>query len=166
MLKRIERLSDICFGDLMGVYEEGNRENAQELYGHMDRNAAMIQAEQDFYGYLSQVFFQTEGAYYAVWAEKGRYVSALRLEPYQDGLLLEGLETAPGKRRKGYAKKLITAALKSVDLPVYSHVNKGNAASLATHYACGFVRISEQATLIDGTVVEYCCTLLRKRGKG
>lgn len=64
-------------------------------------------AEEDFREYLSQVFFAAEGAAYFILEEAGRYVSALRLEPYEDGLLLEALETAPEERRKGYAAHLI-----------------------------------------------------------
>ena len=66
-------------------------------------------AEEEFYRYLSQVFFKTPGAICAVWEESGRYVSALRLEPYRDGLLLEALDSQTKLRRRGYAGGLIEA---------------------------------------------------------
>lgn len=165
MLILFDSLSNLRFGELMCVYEEGNRENAKDLYGHMDRNAGIIQAEQDFYAYLEQVFFKTNNARYAIWEEDGHYVSALRLEPYEDGLLLAALETRPGYRQQGYAQRLIRSAMDLVLVPVYSHVNKGNMASLKTHFSCGFERISEYAKRIDGSMVDDCCTLIRKPDK-
>ena len=76
-------------------------------------------------------------------------------------MLLEALETAPEQRRKGYATALIRAALAQVGtVKIYSHVGKRNEASLKTHIACGFRRISEQAVYADGSVNDRCCTLL------
>lgn len=160
MLLVANRLTDISFGKLMEVYEEGNLIKAKEIYGYMDLNAAIIQVEQDFYGYLRDVFFQTAGAQYLIWEENGRYISGLRLEPFEDGLLLEALETRPDSRGMGHAKRLVCIAVDRSSVPVYSHVNKNNAASLRTHEACGFKRILEWGKLIDGTIAEYCCTLL------
>ena len=106
------------------------------------------------------MFFKTEGAYYLIWEEAGRYVSALRLEPYRDGLLLEALETAPEQRRKGYAAKLMSAAQEFVgDTKLYSHVHKRNIPSLNVHDFCGFHRILEYAVYTDGSVNDRCCTL-------
>jgi RimJ/RimL family protein N-acetyltransferase len=119
--------------------------------------------EQDFYQYLRECFFTTEGAIYALWSPAGEYVSALRLEPYQDGLLLEALETAPGQRRKGYAADLITAVLQMVgETKVYSHVSKRNTASLRTHEKCGFHRVLEHAVYADGSVLTTSCTFCSK----
>ena len=103
-----------------------------------------------------------------MWEEDSRYISALRMEPYKDGLLLEALETHPDYRCRGYAKKLISAVLDHLlsqeSKPIYSHINKRNVASLNTHTACGFQRISEQAVYIDGSVTPHCCTM-RYRSK-
>ena len=97
----------------------------------------------------------------AIW----KMVSALRLEPYRDGLLLEALETHPMHRRKGYAKELVTAVMETVgEQRVYSHVGKRNVASLNTHLSCGFQRISEQAVYADGSINDRCATLLYTRG--
>lgn len=164
MLKTYVRLGEIEFGKLMDVYYEGNRENAEDRYPYEDVHVGILKAEQDFYQYLRESFFGVEGAVYAVWEEQGKYLSALRLEPYADGLLLEALETHPDYRRKGYAKKLIEAVL--VDLKdkgiekIYSHINKRNVGSLQTHLSCGFQRICEQATYIDGSVTRSSCTMV------
>ena len=69
---------------------------------------------QDFYGFLNEDFFP-EGIC-CVWEEKGHYVAALRLQKWQDGYLLEGLQTHRDHRRKGYARMLITAAMDALDL--------------------------------------------------
>jgi len=76
----------------------------------------------------------------------GRYVSALRLEPYRDGLLLEALETAPEQRRKGFAAALIRAVQCFLEgkTKLYSHVDKRNLSSLKVHEKCGFRIVSEQ----------------------
>ena len=159
MLKIIDSIDKLRFFELMGVYEEGNRCNARAFYSHMDARAAVITAEQDFYQYLSEVFYETSGAYYAVWEKDGHYVSALRFEPFEDGLLLEGLETAPGERGKGHASKLMAEVLQTVSVPVYSHVAKENVPSLKTHQKCGFVRYMDHARLIDGKIDRDMVTL-------
>ena len=158
MLHIARTMAQLDFSRMMAVYEEGNRGNAEELYPDLPRPQALLRAEQDFYQYLRYDFFTTAGAYYALWQEGGEYVSALRIEPYKDGVLLEALETAPGMRRRGYAEKLMRAVL-STEKKIYSHVSKRNVASLNIHEKCGFVRVSEQATYIDGSVSSKCCTL-------
>ncbi len=145
------RLKDISFSSLMEVYLEGNSQN----------NRGLLQAEQDFWQYLQEVFFQTPGACYALWVWDGRYACALRLEPYKDGELLEGVETAPDLRRRGFAKALMRSALAGRP-KVYSHVNKENLPSLALHKACGFRIISHSAQYIDGSADDRCYTLCRE----
>lgn len=160
MLIVAKNLRDFNFGKLMEVYIEGNLENAQDLWPEEPEGRQIALAEQEFYQYLQQVFFKTEGAYYLIWEEAGRYVSALRLEPYRDGLLLEALETAPGQRKKGYAAKLMSAAQEFVgDTKLYSHVHKRNIPSLKVHEFCGFQKILEHAVYADGSVNDRCCTL-------
>lgn len=125
----------------------------------MDRQLEL--AEQDFYQYLREVFFPVPGAVYCIWQEENAYVSALRLEPYRDGLLLEALETAPGERRRGYAEALIRAVLERfAPTKIYSHVGKRNYPSLKTHEKCGFRRALDYAVYVDGSVNRHCCTLV------
>ena len=160
MLRWFTTAKDLDFRRLMTVYEEGNLETAAADYPHLPQMQGVMQAEQDFYQYLRESFFPTTGASYAVWEENDTYVSALRLEPHRDGLLITALETAPQYRRRGFAKKLITAVLEA--LPgekLYSHVSKRNVASLRTHASCGFQKISDYATYLDGSVLRSSCTL-------
>lgn len=163
MLKLCYALLDLKFSDLMEVYQEGNAENAREFYPQEEKNIGILSAERDFYQYLNESFFPANGAVYAIWIERGTYVSALRLENYQDGLLLEALETHPDYRRRGYAVKLINATVAEMRnsgySKIYSHIGKRNTASLNTHKACGFQRISEHAVYIDGSVTDRACTL-------
>ena len=154
MLILAKKCRELSFGRLMEIYVEGNLEQGQELAPDETEARQIALGEQAFYNYLEQVFFRTPGAVYAVWEVDGTYVSAMRLEPYQDGLLLEALETAPAERRKGYAKALIQAVLPQLgDVKVYSHVNKRNTASRKTHEACGFVKCLDHAVYADGSVL-------------
>ena len=161
MLKTFYRLKDLDFQMLMAVYEEGNLENALEFYPDDSPDVQLQKVKQSFEDYLREDFFRVKGVRYAVWEEAGEYISALRLEPYEDGFLLEALETMPARRRMGYSMKLISAVLE--ELPkgttVYSHVGKRNAASLGAHLRCGFEKHLDYAKYIDGTVTLYCLTL-------
>ena len=132
MLYLARSLSRLHFSSLMAVYAESNRENGREFWPEEPEMRQIQLAEEDFYRYLSQVFFRSPGAVYAVWEENGWYVSAMRLEPYRDGLLLEALETAPEQRRKGFAAALIRAVQCFLDgkTKLYSHVDKRNLSSL------------------------------------
>ena len=161
MLIVANRLREITFGKLMDIYQEGNLENGRERWPNETAERQLALAEEDFRQYLRECFFPTPGAVYFVWQENGQYVSALRLEPYQDGLLLEALETRPTMRRKGFAAKLIKEML--LTLPkgtiVYSHVSKRNFASLKTHEVCGFEKMLDYAVYADGSVLRNSCTL-------
>lgn len=160
MLILAKTMGEIHFRRLMEVYEDSCRENGEEFWPNETPERQLALAEDGFYDYLTGSFFRTKGAVYAIWQAEGRYVSALRLEPYRDGLLLEALETAPDRRQKGYAGKLIRSVLEQYnDMKIYSHVGKRNTASLRTHETCGFRRILEHAVYIDGSVNGRCCTL-------
>ena len=155
MLCVVKRMGELDFAALMEVYEEGNLENGEELWPELPEGLRQLNAEQAFHQYLRECFFVTPEAVYCIWQEKGKYVSALRLEPYQDGLLLEALETAPHSRRKGYAAALIKAVLETFgEKKIYSHVSKRNTASLRTHESCGFHRIADHAVYADGSVMQ------------
>ena len=160
MLITANSLRDIAFGKLMDVYQEGNLENGQDRWPDESAGRQLALAEENFYNYLQQVFFKTEGALYLIWEDNGKYVSALRLEPYRDGLLLAALETNPQMRKRGFAEKLVKAVLECVgEKRVYSHVSKTNAASLRTHEKCGFEKILDYAVYADGSVNNRYCTL-------
>ena len=144
-LKIVRSLRDLQFSKLLDVYSES-------LDSACGSNQKRLDAEQDFYAFL-RVFFQK--GFYAVWEENGHYISALRLEPYKDGFLLEAVETAPDFRDQGYAKKLLKAVLEYIReqeiCPIYSHVAKDNLPSLSLHTACGFRKVANMAAYIDGS---------------
>lgn len=153
MVRFARIMCDLNFDELMLVYEEGNRENGAESYPDASEERRLEKAEQDFRDYLQSVFFKTKGAFYAILEKDGHYVSALRLEPFRDGLLLEALETKPSERKKGFAALLIRSVLQEVETrPVYSHINKWNKLSQKTHAACGFRKVHDFAEYIDGSV--------------
>ena len=159
MLILATKLYELSFTGLMAVYEEGNRENGALMYPDQPENRQVLNAEQSFYQYLKESFFPTKGAVYAIWEEEGVYISALRLEPYEDGLLLEALETIPTYRRQGYATRLIQEVQRVFPQKIYSHVSKSNVASLAIHEKCGFSRMLDHARYIDGSVARNAITL-------
>ena len=78
---------------LIAVYDESIRENSERFL------ISKWQGEDAFLSYLEEDFFRQKSAFYAIWLVENSYQSALRLEPYRDGLLLEALETAPNARR-------------------------------------------------------------------
>lgn len=163
MLILAHSLRDLRFGALMEVYADSNEEKASD-WPNLPRGHALTLAEQDFRQYLQEVFFPTVGALCAVWEEQGRYVSALRLEPYRDGLLLEALETRPDQRGKGYAQTLIREMQRYLaqqgPVKLYSHIAKRNSASRKVHEQCGFRIISDHAVYINGSVDYRCDTWL------
>lgn len=163
MLVIAKSFRDLRFSELMQVYEQSNLEAAEERK-NLPPMFALQLAEQDFRQYLQEVFFRTKGAVCCIWEENGHYVSALRLEPYRDGLLLAALETAPAFRKRGYASALIQAVQQYLaacgNVKIYSHVNKQNIASVCTHEKCGFRVISDRAVYLNGSVDSRCSTFL------
>lgn len=164
MLTVAKTLKALQFSSLMAVYEESNRENGEEFYPNLPPQEQLLQAEQDFYNYLRDGFFKEPGGAYYIWSAQGQYVSALRLEPYQDGLLLEALETHPAFRGRGYAKQLIRAVLETADYEkIYVHISRRNAPSIAVHTACGFRKILDYGVYVDGSVNHYTDTYLYEK---
>lgn len=164
MLIVAKSMKELSFGKLMEVYAEGNLENGRERWPEEPEGRQIALAEEDFFNYLQQIFFKTDNASYLIWEEGGRYISALRFEPYLDGLLLEALETRPEMRRRGYGVKLLEAALEFAgDSVVYSHIHKQNTASICAHEKCGFTKVGNRAVYIDGSVNKRCCTYCRKK---
>lgn len=103
--------------------------------------------------YLNTSFFQESDACLLVLTETGISRSVLRMEPYSSGWLISGVETAPECRRKGYALELLHSAIERAgEKPVFSHVSKTNAASMALHRKAGFRQGADFARLLDGTV--------------
>ena len=156
MLIVVRSMRDLLFGQIMAVYEQGNLEQGRRKWPDEPEGRQLALAEQDFFDYLRQCFFTLPGAVICTWQVEGRHVSALRLEHWKDGVLLTGLETAPDQRGKGYACALIRAVQDYLSQQgkgrVYSHISKGNAASIHVHEKCGFRKIYDHAVLLDGSV--------------
>lgn len=169
MLKLIHSISGLRFSNLMEVYSESNTMNGMEQYAHLADVEQLNAAEMDFYHYLHSVFFRQENSFYAVWEASGKYLSALRVEPYLEGYLLCALETHPLERGKGYARNLIQGVTRYLAEQgsgiIYSHVSKKNGASLGVHRACGFEIIKDHAVYSDGSVLSNNYTLALKYEK-
>ena len=156
MIKVISSVKSLDFRQLTDVY-------ADELFGQKS-NQKILEAEQDFYQFLFD-FFKIQNAFYALWVIDGQYLAALRMEPYQDGVLLAGLHTAPGSRRKGYAENLLQAVFVYLQQAgckkIYSHIRNGNIPSVMLHKKCGFEKILDYAAYIDGSVDHRSATYIK-----
>lgn len=151
MLICADCLQQLDYPLLMALYREGNAENGEYFYPDEPPRRQLALVEEDFRQYLSEDFFSIPGVCYWIWQEENVYLSALRLEPFRDGLLLEALETHPDHRRMGHAKALLTAVLQALPkgTRIYSEISKKNLASQATHRACGFALLQDDSDL-DG----------------
>ena len=163
MLIVAKSLEELNFPELMKIYVEGNREHGEEMWPDKTEKEQLSLAEQDFHSFLRDRFFSKPEAVYMIQEAEGRYVSALRLEPNRDGLLLEALETLPGERRKSYAVSLISAVQRWLkargEVTLYSHVSKRNEASLRTHRRCGFEIYLDHTVYQDGSRKDNAYTL-------
>ena len=166
LLKIARDITEISYTQMCEIYETTILADAATNFGAMDSNLAVILAQQDLYGYLRQVFFKVSGARCGFWIVDDVACAALRIEPYDEGYLISGLETAPDKRRKGYAEALVRSTVAYLFaegvLRVYAHVMKENISSMNLHSKVGFQKISEKATFIDGTVSADACTFCLK----
>ena len=164
MLLVIHKFHQLSFSELVRVYSESLSQDIHDDDRSRAYHEQMREAEQEFYDYLNAVFFRQKNACYVVLEENGRYISALRLEPYMDGFLICALETAPEFRRKGFAEKLMRETVsflsKTSDGKLYSHIAKNNTASLVLHEKCGFKTIKDYARYLDGSVFHDHVTML------
>lgn len=167
MLQIIRSIKELPFSKWMEVYTESNRKSGREDYPDLSEYRQLINAEQDHFQYLREVFFTTENAFCAAWRLGDRYAAALRAEPYRDGYLITALETAPEARGKGYATALVEATLPYIETlgsrSIYAHVSKDNAQSLAVHKSCGFEIMLDHAVYIDGSVLQSAYTLRNQK---
>lgn len=158
MLKFIDKRYHIDCFQLLDVYDDDIKKNSSNL-GWENRFRAVEKFRENL-----DCFFLLKNATYAVWISGGRYIAALRVEPYRDGYLITGLETAPDARRKGYATKLLQGVIAHLKdegkVPVYSHVDKGNHASMAVHKKCGFQILYDYGVYLDGSVFQTSYTLV------
>lgn len=160
-LKIVRKMAELPFGQLMQVYETSNRENARENWPYLPEMEGLCRAEMELYQYLRHDFFTMGSSFYALWEEGGKPVSAVRFERWRDGWLLEGLETRPDQRGRGYASRLLGAVLPDLQGPVYAHVHRDNGASLAVHRKLDF-RESRVTPMVDGSFLPGFLTLVRE----
>ena len=166
MLLIAEHLKQINMKMLASVYEESNRKLAKNGNNSALFNLRFIEAENDFYDYMA-FFLRDPNSFVAILAEGERYLSAVRIELYLDGVLLSGLETIPSERGKGYAVRLLQELMIQLKdravTKVYSHIDRNNSGSISVHMRCGFNRILDYAKCIDGSILRsmdtYAVTL-------
>jgi len=163
MLKIIRSMSDVNVEQLLDVYLQSNREIGEHNFPNDSAQQQLRKAQDLFISFLSDDFFCQKSSFYALWEHERRYMAALRVEPYCDGVIIAGLETALGARERGYASALLSDVinyLRSTGCKkVYSHVLKNNKVSLHIHSKYGFRLILEHARLLDGTVTQRYCTM-------
>lgn len=161
MLKLVYRIQDLSLSNLTDIYQEENIEIGKEIYESLSPQEQLLRAEQDFREYICD-FMKPAESFYALWLVDNRYIAALRMEPYQDGFLLAGLETIPDARHHGYASMLVKATLSYMEsqgkIPVYSHIHNKNAVSRKIHCSCGFREIMPYAVYVNGSVSQNCRT--------
>lgn len=149
MLIICQSYCEIDIVQLLAIYQESIELNMET------EQKSRFEVEEDFCEYLREIFFNDAGAICAIWVHDGQYVSALRLETFQDGYLVSGLETNPQARRKGFGRNLLRAVIAYVrekeSCIVYAHIDKRNRGSYALHTECGFEQILDYGRLLDGS---------------
>ena len=147
------------------IYRTSILEEGTFRYPEEPKEVQIALAESDFLSYIRLDFFPRVGSLYALWQVESQYVGAARIEPYRDGVLLSGLETAPDFQGRGYASSLLASLLGTLEnrgIPkVYSHVKKRNRPSLAVHKKCGFRIYKDSAVYLDGSADSRSYTLLK-----
>lgn len=118
-----------------------------------------LEKRSQFRTYLSARFFSQPDClpdirpFYAIWEEDGRYVSAVRVNVYEQGLLLEALQTGEAWRKQGYATALLNAVLEYLvqrgGFPVYAHVRNYKAYVHKMLERAGFRKILDYAVRKD-----------------
>lgn len=163
MLKIVNSMKELDFSGLCFVYAERICENGRLRYPLESEGMQNLLAQQDFYSSLC-LFFEDKTAALFYWDIEDCCCAALRLEKYNDGYLLNSLETAPREREKGCAKALVSETIQYLksEAPVklYSHIDNRNYISISVHTACGFKKILDHAVYLDGSVLHTSSTYL------
>lgn len=158
MLQIFDSLAQLNMFELLQVYEESNLRQGTADAPQVSKWEQLRIGETYMREYLMD-FLKSPGTKIAVWSAEGVYASALRLEKYQDGYLVTGLETAPAARGKGYATKLLVQTAVLIGDKLYSHIMASNHASVSAHKKAGFHIVSDYARLLDGSVSRDYYTL-------
>ena len=166
MLLIAKHISQINMTQLAYVYKESNRRQANEFRDDRPEGLRLLDAEMDLYEYLCE-FLRDRNSFCAIWLENDRYVAAVRIEPFLDGMLLSGLETASAERGKGIAGRLLHEVVIFLAghgyKKVYSHIARHNYSSVSVHVRNGFVKSLDYARCVDGSILRsmdtYCLNL-------
>lgn len=154
MLTMYSRFRDLNTAQMLQVYREAVE---RDYTGDSAWESPAVSFLED----LKLLFCSDRGSV-AVWDCDGEYVSALRLEPYRDGFLISCLETAPCRRRQGYAHALLVEVTQLWPGPYYVHIAKSNFPSIKLHENAGFLKIADHAVYVDGSV--YTSSITMKLG--
>lgn len=170
MLLCFQSMTDLDHTRLMHIYRESNLGNIPYFFPDCKDTAEGLQkVEERFRSFLNADFWgKPENTYY-IWENDGEWVSALRLTGLADFYWVEGLETAPDARRRGYAVQLYRAIFDRLkaregSAHVRCAVGYGNEASLKTHASAGFQIKSRYAVNPLYQEVEEGCYLLSYDG--
>ena len=156
-----DSIRKLDFSKLTALCGEEIQQIRKAYFNQFDLSEGLIKAENDFYHYLKASFFAVGGLYF-IQTEGERYVCAVRFDPYEEGLLLNALVTAPEFRRRGYAYGLLRYAFEYItDKNIYSHVSVRNIASLNLHEKLGFSLIYDYARMLNGSVRNDHVTYIR-----
>ena len=146
--------SELNIGKLKHLYRQRIEEQRSLKYGNFSCSLGMLEAEQDFYFNIDSMF-NIEGSAIAVLRLNDTYISSLRLEKMDDGVLINGFETDPDYVGRGYGKLLMMRVCDDVkrnsNLQIFSHIKPDNAVSIHLHEVCGFKILHRFANLLDGS---------------
>ena len=146
-------MNELNTEQLLAVYRDENQTKGRIFYPDASPYEQLMQVEDDFLSYLREDFFRQKDAFYALLDDGESYCSAVRLEPYKDGMLLEGIATTPNKRRQGYATEMLKAALEIAREHNLSEVKVVcNERRIATRYSISNWRISFYSFAIMSTL--------------
>ena len=164
MLKLFYAMKELDFSRLSQVYRESLQRDGEENRPGLSAYQQICYAEDALYDCFMALF--ENGGICAAWVQNESYVAVLRLEPYRDGYLIAGLETASGERGKGIATILVNEVCRVLtDRGVkilYSHIRNSNLPSIRTHEKCGFSACLEHAVFLDGSVDTRSKTYIKK----
>lgn len=156
MLLIARKISDLDVPELWSIYANDHGMN-------ISGSAGQGECKREFYLFLTDFFCNLHGSYFIL-IEDSAYVSAVRAQKFEDGILISGLQTKREQRNKGYAKCLLKCVCDEIrrggDVPIYSHVSEKNSVSLAVHRSCDFHVLKESAHMLDGSVRSDTWTLV------
>ena len=162
MVAVVRKMGQVSFSDLMEIYAESNLDTAREQWPELSQAEGLCRAEMEFYQYLRQDFFTQGDSFYVLALAGKKPVAAARMERWRDGWLLEGLETHPDHRGRGYGTEVLAAAVAEVTETVYAHVKRSNLPSLRVHEKCGF-HMTQTTAMVDGSYLPGFVTMKLER---